>query len=59
MKSKSILIRMEVMYFNYNAHKVGHISVQFHLQLIPFIKFHFIELNLVLSYFDYFVQKIV
>ena len=39
MKSKQIHIRMEVKYFEYNAHSVCYIFVQFHLQLIHLLSF--------------------
>ena len=59
MKSKYIRIHMGEEYFESNARIVSHISVKFHLLLIPFINYYNIELNLILSSLDCFVQKLV
>ena len=50
---------MVVKYFDVNVHIVFLIFQLFDLPLIPFIKFYIIEINLVSSLLDCFVQEIV
>ena len=47
MKYKSILIHIEDRYLDYNDHNVYHTFEYFHLQLVPFIIYYIIDLNLV------------
>ena len=59
MKSRSTRIRMVEKSFDYKDRNVCPISVYFHLLLIPFSIFIFMELNLGPSQLYYFLQEVV
>ena len=59
MNYKSIQIHMVEEFFSSNANIILRISQFIGLQLIPFVIYFIIELNLVSSYFDRFHQEIV
>ena len=50
---------MEEVYFVYSVYIVCHIFQLFYLRLVPFINYFIIELGLIFSKLDYFIQELV
>ena len=57
MKYKSILIRMVILYFDYNVSIVLHIFQLFNPRTNSFIKVYIIDLNSILPYLEIFSFK--
>ena len=59
MRYKSVHIHMEEVDFDCKVRNVKHFFQIFHLLVIPFIIYFVVELNLILSCLDCFVQEFV